>query len=88
MLLSHFIYAQIKSIEVKKLTYMYLEHYSDFNDDCRELALLSINSFQKDLAATNQLIRAHALRVLTSVRVSDIIQVRMAVFHEMTIYEL
>jgi AP-3 complex subunit beta len=36
---------------------------------CRELALLSINSFQKDLAAANQLIRALALRVMTSIRV-------------------
>ena len=49
----------------------------DFNADCRELALLSINSFQKDLAATNQLIRALALRVMTGIRVHDIIQIQM-----------
>jgi AP-3 complex subunit beta len=56
---------------------MYLEHYSDFNADCRNQSLLSINCFQKDLAATNQLIRALALRVLTSIRVLDIIQIQM-----------
>ena len=35
------------SVEVKKLVYIYLVHYADFNKTCRELALLSINSFQK-----------------------------------------
>ena len=37
----------VKSIEVKKLVYLYLVHYADFNNNCREIALLSINSFQK-----------------------------------------
>jgi AP-3 complex subunit beta len=64
-----------KSIEVKKTVYIYLVHYADFNDSCREIALLSINSFQKDLAGSNQLIRGLALRVMTSIRVPDIIQV-------------
>ena len=64
-----------KSIEVKKMVYIYLVHYADFNDSCREIALLSINSFQKDLAGSNQLIRGLALRVMTSIRVPDIIQV-------------
>ena len=49
-----------KSVEVKKL--YGLSHYCDFNHRRRELALLSINSFQKDLAASNQLVRAMALR--------------------------
>ena len=44
-----------KSVEVKKLVYMYLVHYADFSEEARELALLSINSFQKDMHATNQL---------------------------------
>ena len=43
-----------KSVEVKKLVYMYLVHYADFSPEARELALLSINSFQKDMHATNQ----------------------------------
>jgi len=66
-----------KSVEVKKMVYMYLSHYCDFNHACREMALLSINSFQKDLAASNQLVRAMALRVMTSIRVSDIIQIQL-----------
>ena len=69
----------VKSIEVKKMVYIYLVHYADFNDMCREIALLSINSFQKDLAGTNQLIRGLALRVMTSIRVADIIQVNSMV---------
>eukprot|EP00639_Heterosigma_akashiwo_P035788 CAMPEP_0194714792 /NCGR_PEP_ID=MMETSP0296-20130528/6470_1 /TAXON_ID=39354 /ORGANISM="Heterosigma akashiwo, Strain CCMP2393" /LENGTH=299 /DNA_ID=CAMNT_0039614173 /DNA_START=1 /DNA_END=896 /DNA_ORIENTATION=- len=64
-------------VEVKKMVYMFLVHYADHNDSCRELALLSINSFQKDLAASNQLIRACALRVMTSIRVPDIIQIQL-----------
>jgi AP-3 complex subunit beta len=66
-----------RSVEVKKMVYIYLVHYADANATCRELALLSINSFQKDLAAPNQLIRALALRVMTSIRVPDIIQIQM-----------
>lgn len=67
----------VKSIEIKKMVYIYLVHYADFNDYCREIALLSINSFQKDLAGSNQLIRGLALRVMTSIRVPDIIQLQV-----------
>ncbi|KAH7485340.1 AP-3 complex subunit beta-1 [Phytophthora ramorum] len=67
----------VASVEVKKLVYMYLVHYADANSQCRELALLSINSFQKDLADQNQLIRALALRVMTSIRVRDILQIQL-----------
>ena len=35
-----------RSIEVKKIVYICLVHYADFNDTCREIALPSINSFQ------------------------------------------
>ena len=28
-----------RSIEVKKMVYIYLVHYADFNDSCREIAL-------------------------------------------------
>lgn len=71
----------VRAVEVKKMVYMYLVHYADATPACRELALLSINSFQKDLAAANQLIRALALRVMTSIRVPDIIQIQLlAVF--------
>jgi AP-3 complex subunit beta len=67
----------VKSIEVKKMIYNYLVHYADYDDSCREIALLSINSFQKDMSGSNQLIRGLALRVLTSIRVSDIIQIQL-----------
>lgn len=60
------------SVELKKLVYLYLEHYAETNPD---LALLSVNSFQKDLTDSNQSIRALALRVLSSIRVATILQV-------------
>ncbi|GJQ09563.1 hypothetical protein GpartN1_g1354.t1 [Galdieria partita] len=60
------------SVELKKLVYLYLEHYADSNPD---LALLSVNAFQKDLTDSNQSIRALALRVLSSIRVQTILQV-------------
>ena len=56
---------------------MYIIHYADHSADCRDIALLSINSFQKDLADSNQLIRALALRTLTSIRVRDIVQIQI-----------
>lgn len=67
----------VKSIEVKKMVYIYLVHYADFDSNCREIALLSINSFQKDMSDSNPLIRGLALRVLTSIRVEDIIQIQL-----------
>jgi AP-3 complex subunit beta len=67
----------VKSIEVKKIVYIYLVHYADYDNSCREIALLSVNSFQKDLSVSNQLIRGLALRVMTSIRVPDIIQIQL-----------
>lgn len=67
----------VKNIEVKKMVYIYLVHYADYNASCREISLLSINSFQKDLSSNNQLIRGLALRVMTSIRVLDIIQIQL-----------
>ena len=60
-----------------QLVYYYLTHHADANATCRELALLAINSFQRDLADQNQLIRAMALRVMTSIRVRDIVQIQL-----------
>ncbi|CAB1099698.1 unnamed protein product [Ectocarpus sp. CCAP 1310/34] len=45
----------VRSVEVKKMVYIYLVHYADNDAQCRELALLSINSFQNDLRGSNQL---------------------------------
>lgn len=44
----------VRSVEVKKMVYIYLVHYADHDAQCRELALLSINSFQNDLRGSNQ----------------------------------
>ena len=52
------------SVELKRLVYMFLVHYAE---EKQELALLSINTFQKDLSDSNQLIRALALRVMSCV---------------------
>ncbi|CDF40323.1 unnamed protein product [Chondrus crispus] len=60
------------SLDVKKLVYLYLVHYAEEKQD---LALLAINSFQKDLSDHNQHIRALSLRVLSSIRVRVILQV-------------
>ncbi|EAU85554.2 beta-NAP protein [Coprinopsis cinerea okayama7 len=55
------------SLEIRKLTYIYLLHHSPYDPD---LALLSINTFQKDLSSDpNPVIRAMALRVLSGMRV-------------------
>ncbi|KAI9355968.1 adaptin N terminal region-domain-containing protein [Zopfochytrium polystomum] len=57
------------SFEVRKLVYIYLLKYAEYEPD---LALLSINTFQKDMADKNPLIRAMALRVMSSIRVQVI----------------
>ena len=56
---------------------MYLVHYADHDATCRNLALLSINAFQRGLSDSEQWIRALALRVLTSIRVNDVIQIQI-----------
>ncbi|OSX59030.1 hypothetical protein POSPLADRAFT_1151272 [Postia placenta MAD-698-R-SB12] len=54
------------NLEVRKLVYIYLLRYAEQEPD---LALLSINTFQKDLSDPSPLIRAMALRVLSGIRV-------------------
>ncbi|CAB0002284.1 unnamed protein product [Nesidiocoris tenuis] len=63
-----------KNIEVKKLVYVYLVRYAEEQQD---LALLSISTFQRALKDPNQLIRASALRVLSSIRVTVIVPIVM-----------
>ncbi|XP_058978347.1 AP-3 complex subunit beta-2 [Musca domestica] len=63
-----------KNIEVKKLVYVYLVRYCE---DQQDLALLSISTFQRALKDPNQLIRASALRVLSSIRVTMIVPIVM-----------
>jgi len=57
------------SLEVRKLVYIYLLRYAEAEPD---LALLSINTFQRDLTDSSPLIRAMALRVLSGIRVQTI----------------
>jgi AP-3 complex subunit beta len=57
------------SLEVRKLVYIYLIRYAEQEPD---LALLSVNTFQKDLSDSNPVIRAMALRVMSSIRVKVI----------------
>ncbi|KAF8515386.1 adaptin N terminal region-domain-containing protein [Hysterangium stoloniferum] len=54
------------NLEIRKLVYIYLLRYAEHEPD---LALLSINTFQKDLTDSNPLIRAMALRVLSGIKV-------------------
>ena len=49
-----------------QLVYTYVLRYAEEKSD---IALLSINTFQKDMEHTNQLIRALALRVMSGIRV-------------------
>jgi len=63
----------VDNIELKKLVYMYIVKYSEENQD---LALLSINSLQKDLAPSMPpRVRASALRALASIRVPIVVTV-------------
>ncbi|KAG8908315.1 AP-3 complex subunit beta, partial [Tulasnella sp. 408] len=57
------------NLEIRKLVYIFLLRYANVEPD---LALLSINTFQKDLADSNPLIRAMALRVLSGIPVASI----------------
>jgi AP-3 complex subunit beta len=66
-----------KSVELKKLVYSYVVAYADFNDKCREMSLMSIISFTRDLSDANQLVRGTALRVLASIRVREIVQIQL-----------
>ncbi|KAJ8417941.1 hypothetical protein AAFF_G00227840 [Aldrovandia affinis] len=68
-----------KNLEVKKLVYVYLVRYAEEQQD---LALLSISTFQRGLKDPNQLIRASALRVLSSVRVTIIVPIMLLAIKE------
>nr|CDS22201.1 AP 3 complex subunit beta 2 [Echinococcus granulosus] len=63
-----------KDPEVKKLVYAYLTRYAEEQQD---LALLSVSTFQRSLKDANQLVRASALRVLSSIRISVIAPILM-----------
>ena len=58
------------NIQVKKLVYIYIIHYSSENND---LALLSINTLQKELTHQNPQIRANAIKAMSSIRIQIVI---------------
>jgi AP-3 complex subunit beta len=55
-----------RSFELRRLVYMYILRYAEQE---QELALLSINSFQRDVYDDSPIIRAMALRVLSGIRI-------------------
>ncbi|CCG82155.1 Putative uncharacterized protein [Taphrina deformans PYCC 5710] len=57
------------NLELRKLVYIYITRYAESQPD---LALLSINTIQKALSDQNQIVRALALRVISSIRVVSI----------------
>lgn len=70
------------SITLKKLLYLYLSHYADFNSTTRELTLLSINTFQKDLSSPSVAVRGLSLRALTDLTLPSIIQIQVSVCYK------
>lgn len=56
-------------IELKKLVYLYLMNYAKSQPD---LAILAVNSFVKDAKDPNPLIRALAIRTMSSIRVDEV----------------
>ena len=71
-----------KNLEIKKLVYVYLTRYAEEQQD---LALLSISTFQRALKDPNQLIRASALRVLSSIRVPVIVPIMMLAIRDSSV---
>lgn len=65
------------NLEVRKMVYIYLARYANHDAQCREMALLSINAFQRGLADREPLLRSLALRVLTCMDVPDVLQLQI-----------
>ena len=60
---------QTGNIELKKLVYLYLINYARTHPD---MALLAVNTFVKDAADPNPLVRALAIRTMGCIRVERI----------------
>ena len=67
----------INNYEIRKMVYIYILHYANYNSTTRDLSLLSINTFQKGLQDIDPMIRALALRVLTSIQLLDILPIQI-----------
>ena len=61
--------AQTNDVELKKLVYLYLLNYARSQP---ELTILAVNTFVKDSADPNPLIRALAVRTMGCIRVEKI----------------
>ena len=66
-----------QNVTLKKLLYLYLSHYADHNATTRELTLLSINTFQKDLSSPIVAVRGLSLRALTDLTLPSILQIQL-----------
>ncbi|ORX53726.1 hypothetical protein BCR36DRAFT_582007 [Piromyces finnis] len=62
----------VTSLEVKRLVYDYLLHYANKE---QELALLAINTIQKELSDKNPEVRALAIRVMSSIKIPAIMTI-------------
>lgn len=60
-----------KNVEIRKIVYMFLVHFAELRP---QEALLAINSLQKAMSDSNQLLRANALRCMSNIRVREIAQ--------------
>ena len=74
----------LHDVQIKKLVYVYLVRYAEEQQD---VALLSISTFQKALKDPNQLIRASALRVLSSIRVPIIAPIMMLAIKDVSLWQ-
>ncbi|TGZ64248.1 hypothetical protein CRM22_006463 [Opisthorchis felineus] len=63
-----------KNPEIRKLVFAYLTRYAEEQQD---VALLSVSTFQRSLKDPNPLIRASALRVLSSIRIPMLLPIMM-----------
>lgn len=62
---------QTTDVELKKLVYLYIMNYAKSNPD---LAIMAVNTFVKDAADQNPLIRALAVRTMGCIRVEKIVE--------------
>ena len=68
----------IPNYDIRKMVYIYILQYANYNTTTRELWLLSINTFQKGLQdRVDPMIRALALRVLTSIQLADVVAIQI-----------
>lgn len=57
---------------IRHLSYIYLVHYAENDPDS---ALMSVNTFQRSLTDSDPIVRAMALKILSSIRNTEIIEI-------------